>query len=68
MTNEILSYVKLRKEFDGSSGKIEEFGKILEKICGLGPTRKKTPLERIVEQVDDAPERLKYMNEVTNSN
>ena len=35
------SYVKLRKEFENTSEKIEELGKILEKTCGLGPTEKK---------------------------
>ena len=28
----------------------------------------KTPLKRIDEQMDDAPEQLKYLNEVTTSN
>ena len=39
-----------------------------EKTCGLGPTEEITPLERIVEEIDDAPEQLKYLNEVTTSN
>ena len=39
-----------------------------EKTCGLEPTKEKTPLERDVEEVDDAPEQLKYLNEVTTSN
>ena len=39
-----------------------------EKTYGLGPTGKKTPLKRIIEQIDDAPEQLKYLNEVTTSN
>ena len=49
-------------------GELEESGKILGKTCGLGPTKEKTPLKRIVEQIDDAPEQLKYLNEVTTSN
>ena len=69
LTDEIHTYDKLRKGFENNSGKLEESGKILEKTCGLGPTkRKKTPLERDVEQIDDAPEQLKYLNEVTTSN
>ena len=43
-------------------------GKILEKTRGLGPTEEITPLERDVEQINDAPEELKYLNEVTTSN
>ena len=39
-----------------------------EKTCGLGPTKEITPLKRIVEEIDDAPEQLKYLNEVTTSN
>ena len=46
-------------------GKLEEPGKILGKTFGLGPTKQKTPLERDVEEIDDAPKRLKYLNEVT---
>ena len=49
-------------------GKLEESGKIVGKTCGLGPTEEITPLERIVEEIDDAPEQLKYLNEVTTSN
>ena len=49
-------------------GEFEESGKILGKTCGLGPTKEITPLERYVEQIDDAPEQLKYLNEVTTSN
>ena len=48
--------------------KLEESDKILGKTCGLGPTEEITPLERDVEQIDDAPEQLKYLNEVTTSN
>ena len=55
------------KRIENNSGKLEESGKILEKTCGLGPT-KKTPLERIVEEIDDAPKQLQYLNEVTTSN
>ena len=39
-----------------------------EKTCGLGPTEEKTPLKGIVVKIDDAPEQLKYLNEVTTSN
>ena len=39
-----------------------------EKTCGLGPTVEKAPLQKIVAEIDDAPEQLKYLNEVTTSN
>ena len=39
----IHSYVKLQKEFDGSSGKIEESGKILEKDLWVRAHSKETP-------------------------
>ena len=68
MTDEIHSYVTLWKELRITPGELEESGKILGKTCGLGPTEEITPLERIVEQIDDAPEQLKYLNEVTTSN
>ena len=56
LTNEIHPYVKLWKEFGITPGELEESGKMLGKDLGLGPTKRKTPLKRIVEQIDDAPE------------
>ena len=53
------------KEFRITPGELEESGRSWEKTCGLGPTEEITPLERDVEQIDDAPEQLKYLNEVT---
>ena len=49
-------------------GKLEESGKILGKDLWVRAHSKDTPLERDVEQIDDAPEQLKYLNEVTTSN
>ena len=49
----IHSYVKLRKEFDGSSGKIEESGKILgKKTCGLGPAQEKHRWKKLLGKRD----------------
>ena len=49
-------------------GKLEESGKILGKDLWVRAHKKKKPLEGYVEQIDDAPEQLKYLNEVTTSN
>ena len=49
-------------------GNLDESGKILGKTRGLGPTKKKHRWKRTVEEIDDAPEQLKYLNEVITSN
>ena len=41
-----------------TSGELEESGKILEKDLWVRAHSKETPLERDVEEVDDAPERF----------
>ena len=56
------------KEFENTPEELEESGKILGKDLWVSPTKRKTPLERVVEEVDDAPERLKNLNEVITSN
>ena len=48
--------------------KLEESGKILEKDLWVRAHSKDAPLKRIVEEIDAAPEQLKYLNEVTTSN
>ena len=58
----------LKRKLGITPGELEESGKILEKTCGLGPTKEITPLKRIVEEIDDAPKQLKYLNEVITSN
>ena len=68
LTDEIHSYVNFEKNLRITPGKLEESGKILGKTCGLGPTEEITPLKRDIEQIDDAPKQLKYLNEVTTSN
>ena len=62
MTDEIHSYVTTLKRIENNSGKLEELLRSWEKTCGLGPTEERTPLERIVEKINDAPEQLKYLN------
>ena len=57
------SYVKLGEEFRIALGKQKSQVRSWEKTCGLEPTKKKTPLKRIVEEIDDAPEQLKYLND-----
>ena len=47
MTDGNHSYVTLEKNLSITPEKLEESGKILEKTCGLGPTQKKSPLEKI---------------------
>ena len=49
-------------------GKLEESGKILGKNLLVRATKRKTPLKRDVEQIDNAPKQLKYLNGVTTSN
>ena len=49
-------------------GELKESGKILGKDLWVRPTKEKTPLKRIIEQIDVAPVQLKYLNEVTTSN
>ena len=62
------SYFKLGKDLRITQGELEESGKILGKdLWVMGPL-KETPLKRIVEQINDAPEQLKYLYEVTTSN
>ena len=51
-----------------SPEELEESGKILGKDLWVRAHSKETPLKRFVEQIDDAPEQLKYLNEVTTSN
>ena len=68
MTDEIHSYVTLEKNLRITPGNRKSQVRSWEKTCGLGPTEEITPLERDVEQIDDAPEQLKYLNEVTTSN
>ena len=69
LTDELHTYVKLRKKgFEKSSEKLEESGKILEKDMWVRAHWKETPLKKIVAEIDDAPEQLKYLNEVTTSN
>ena len=68
LTYEIHSYVRLEKNLRIIPGKLEESGKILGRNLWVRAHYKKTPLKRIVEQINDAPEQLKYLNEVTTSN
>ena len=69
LTDELHTYVKLQKKgFDKISEKLEESGKILEKDMWVRAHWKETPLKKIVAEIDDAPEQLKYLNEVTTSN
>ena len=68
LTDEIHTYVKLQKNLRIPPGKSEESRKILGKDLWVRDHRKETPLERIVEQIDDAPEQLRYLNKVTTSN
>ena len=69
MTDGIHSYVTLEKNLRITPGELEESGKILEKDLWVrAHWIEKTPLERDVEQIDDAPEELKYLNEVITSN
>ena len=49
-------------------GELEESGKILGKDLWVRAHSNRTPLEWDVEQIDDAPEQLKYLNEVTTLN
>ena len=68
MTDEIHTYVKLRKGFENSSGKLEESGKILGKdLWVMGPLKRNT-IGKGRRMRNDAPERLKDLNEVTTSN
>ena len=68
MTDGIHSYVTLEKNLRITPRELEESGKILGKDLWVRAHSKDTPLERIVEKIDDAPEQLKYLNEVTTSN
>ena len=49
------SYVKLRKEYENNSGKIEESGKILVKDLWVRAHSKETPL-------NDLKDRLRQLN------
>ena len=65
----IHSYVKLRNGFENNSGRNQKSQvRSWEKTCGLGPTEEKNTVGKDVEEVDDAPEQLKYLNEVATSN
>ena len=68
LTDEIHSYVKLQNDLRIAPGNQKSQVRSWKKTCGLGPTEEKTPSERIVDEVDEAPEQLKYLNEVTTSN
>ena len=68
LTDEIHSYVNFEKNLRITPGKLEESGKILGKDLWVRAHWKETPLERIVEQIDDAPEQLNYLSEVITSN
>ena len=69
MTDEIHSYVTFEKNLRITPGELEESGKILGKDLWVrAHLREKHRWKGIFEEIDDAPEQLKYLNEVTTSN
>ena len=62
----IHSYVKLWKEFENNSEKLEESGKILGKYLWVRAHSKETPLKWLLEN-EIAPVELNGLNEVTTS-
>ena len=56
------------KELRITPGELEESSKILEKDLWVRAHWRENTVEKDDEQIDDAPEQLKYLNEVTTSN
>ena len=50
LTDEIHTYIKLRKGFENSSGKLEESGKILGKDLWVRAHSKETPLNNYLKR------------------
>ena len=65
LTDEIHTYVKLRKGFENSSGKLEESGKILGKDLWVRAHSKENTVEGF--KRENAPVELKDLNEITSS-
>ena len=68
VTDEIHSYVTLWKDLRIAPGNQKSQVRSWEKTYGLGLSDEKNTVGKDVEQIDDVPEQLKYLNEVTTSN
>ena len=56
------------KRIENTPGELEESGKILGKDLWVRAHLRENTVEKDDEQIDEAPEQLKYLNEVTISN